>query len=54
MKWFVITKYRYELKVPKGKNLFNLISEIIRPDGHDTYQPFWFKVDDFHKRALTV
>ena len=54
MKWVVITKYRHKQQVPEGENWFNFISEIIRPGAYDVDQLFWFKVDDFHHRSITV
>ena len=54
MKWVVITKYRHEQQVPEGENWFNFISEIIRPGAYDVDQLFWFKVDNFHHRSITV
>ena len=32
----------------------NFISEIIRPGAYDVDQLFWFKVDNFHHRSITV
>ena len=54
MKWVVITKYRHEQQVPEGENWFNFISEIILPGAYDVDQLFWFKVDNFHHRSITV
>ena len=54
MKWVVITKYRHEQQVPDGENWFNFISEIIRVGALDIVQLFWFKIDNFHHRSITV
>ena len=54
MKWVVLTKYRHEKQVPEGENWFNFISEIILQGAYYVDQLFWFKVDNYHHRSITV